>query len=544
MNFPDPKRCVEWLVSQCGSPPEQRFPSGAPDGEYTRSPAALGVARLAASDGLFAFHFEHRHHLELPEEWSDDDPVAWRGGVLPERKYQSFQHELAVASFHPSHRAKWGTHELCHGLVGFAWRPDATPLFHATAARLAELLPVALWYFFDEAFLGRCRDHQGGGALFRTMCGPCELCARPVSVDPGGLSRIQEGIEFMKRELDAIRRSRTHGRPIPHVYGTLDLCSDGLAYAQAHSARLGSEAFGGWIDRFAVHGGGWSAELDELEARVLEVLHGLLLGETVGALAPSAESGRDRWVRQDLGARLLLVHSETDGDCAESLLTLVDRLADGADIQAIVNGYRELEEAFYVPSPGELFAVGYPLVPGFGSDVEQLEAGVRSALPATSAWAGEDLTGMVAEFAKIDVNSRSGIGERFANWLVVHGPEVASDVARFEAAMAHPPPSDVSRNRVLGVGPGPYTLAEGARLLRFGWDPTALRDALLSGQAVPARRPHALVVGQSGDEWVMAEIDLATASAIDAGVALSSDVGRGLAELGLCSPASWEFTAH
>ena len=160
MSFPNPNRCVEWLVSQVDTPPPGPFPEGAPLHEYTRSPAAMAVARLAARDGLFAFHFEHRHHLELPEEWSDDDPVEWRGGTLPERKYQSFQHELAIASFHPSHRAKWGTHELCHGLVGFAWRPDATPLFHATAARLAELLPVALWYFFDEALLTRCPDHQ------------------------------------------------------------------------------------------------------------------------------------------------------------------------------------------------------------------------------------------------------------------------------------------------------------------------------------------------------------------------------------------------
>ncbi len=544
MNFPDPNRCVEWLLSVGAHPPKVPLPDGAPLGEYTRSPAAMGVATLAARDGLFAFHFEHRHHLELPEEWSDDDPVAWRGGVLPERKYQSFQHELAIASFHPSHRAKWGTHELCHALVGFAWQPDATPLFHATAARLAELLPVALWYFFDEAFLERCPDHQGGGALFRTLCGPCERIARPLNQDPRGLSRIQAGLEFVERELDAIRRSRSEGRPVPNVHGTLDLCSDGLAYARAHGARLQSASFQLWNDRFAVKAGGWSTDLDELEARVVEVLNGLLVGESVRPLAPSADAGRDRWVRQDLGARLLLVHSETDGECADSLLALVNRLADGEDIQAIVDGYRELEEAYYVPAAGEMFAVGYPLVEGLGSDLHQLEAGVRSALPATAAWAGENLTGMVAEFAIADVNSRSGIGERFAVWLTEHGPRVASDVARFEAAMAYPPPSDVARNRVLGVGTGPYTLAEGARLLRFEWEPTELRDALLSGQPVPAAEPHALVMGRAGDEWVMAEIDLATASDIEAGVALSSDAGLGLAELGLCSPAAWEFTAH
>jgi hypothetical protein len=535
MNLPDPKRCVDWLLSQVGEPPKIEAPAGAPVREYMRSPAASAVAGLAARDGLFAFHFEHRHHLELPEEWSDDDSVAWRGGVLPERKYHSFQHELAVASFHPAHRAKWGTHELCHGLVGFAWRSDATPLFHATAARLAELLPVALWYFFDEAFLQRCPDHQGGGALFRTMCGRCERMASAVNVDPQALPRIRDGIAFVERELGAIRSSRSQGRPVPHVHGTLDLCSDGLAYAQAHGARLGSDAFHRWMDRFAVHGGGWSADLDELETRVEEVLGGLLLGEPVRAMTPSPEAGRDRWVRQDLGARLLLVHSETDGECAEALLALVDRLADGATIHEVVDGYRELEEAF---------AVGYPLVQGLGSDLEQLEAGVRSALPATAAWAGADLTGWVSAFATQDENSRCGIGERFAQWLTAHGPEMGSDVARFEAAMAHPPASDVARNRVLGLGTGPYMLAEGARLLRFAWEPAELRDALLSEQAPPARQPHDLVMGRAGDEWVMAEIDSVTADALEEGSALSSDVGQGLSELGLCSPAAWELTTH
>ena len=33
-------------------------------------------------------------------------------------------------------------------------------------------------------------------------------------------------------------RSRREGRPVPHRHGTLDLASDGVAYAVAHGLRL------------------------------------------------------------------------------------------------------------------------------------------------------------------------------------------------------------------------------------------------------------------------------------------------------------------
>src|SRR5690606_36544266 len=118
-----------------GAPAEVTpLPSGAPAADFARSPAARRVGALAARDGLFLFHFEHRRHSQLPaiflSEGLDPElaqPPLWSDGRLPEAKYQSFRHDLMIGSFHPGHRGKWSTHELCHGLVGFGWRAGAPP---------------------------------------------------------------------------------------------------------------------------------------------------------------------------------------------------------------------------------------------------------------------------------------------------------------------------------------------------------------------------------------------------------------------------------
>ncbi|MEC9072019.1 MAG: hypothetical protein VX938_06550, partial [Myxococcota bacterium] len=180
---------------------------GAPSHELTRSPAASRIGELAAESELFLAHFEHRVQLDLPEDWIPQDrqdlagSSVWQGGVLPEPKYQCFRHDLLVGSFHPGHRAKWTAHELCHGLVGFGWRPGASRLFLALAARLAEALPVALWYFLDEAGLQRCHAHRGDGPLHGRYCSACEEAARGGSlVSDGDAERWRaEGVRFVER---------------------------------------------------------------------------------------------------------------------------------------------------------------------------------------------------------------------------------------------------------------------------------------------------------------------------------------------------------
>ena len=218
------------------APTDLAVPPGLPAHELSRSPCAARVGDLATASGLFAFHYEHRSRLAPPVDWVPWDPPEWDAGRLPEAKYAAFRHDLPIASFHPGHRAKWSAHELCHALVGFGWRADASPLWNATAARLAELLPVVLWYFLDEVRLTRCPRHDG--PLFTASCDDCEAvaCARPWSREDA--AHLRAAADFLDRELAAIARTRRLGVPVPHIRGSLDLCSDGIAYAAAHGPRL------------------------------------------------------------------------------------------------------------------------------------------------------------------------------------------------------------------------------------------------------------------------------------------------------------------
>ena len=115
--------------------------------ELQRSPSAQIVGKLAEDSGLFLTHFEHRHHLPLPSTWLPPDrpdlegELSWRGGVLKEHKYLHFRYDQPLGSLHPGHRAKWTAHELCHGLVGFTWRSDMTPLAHSLASVISLQLP-------------------------------------------------------------------------------------------------------------------------------------------------------------------------------------------------------------------------------------------------------------------------------------------------------------------------------------------------------------------------------------------------------------------
>ena len=155
---------------------------GAPAHELTRSSAAHVIGDLAQASGLFLSHFEYRHHMPLPDAWCPPNQPGfsaqpyWKAGHLVEQ-YRHFRYDNPIGSFHPSHDPKWTAHELCHALIGFAWRPNASPLFHSLSARLSELLPVALWYFFDEIDLRRCRQHAGLGDLFGLRCPACEQAA-------------------------------------------------------------------------------------------------------------------------------------------------------------------------------------------------------------------------------------------------------------------------------------------------------------------------------------------------------------------------------
>lgn len=463
--------------------PRTSWPSGAPARDYLRSPAAMRVGALAQADGLFLFDFEQRAALEIPDAWIEPGfeeealPTHWIDGELPERKYQSFRHDLMIGSFHPSHRGKWTTHELCHALVGFHWAPGASAFEHATAARLAELLPVLLYYFFDEIGLVRCPDHAG--PLFRTGCAACEQAAARRAVEPSDRAFVEDGLRYLDRELAAVARSRRLGRPISHAWGSLDLCSDGLAYARAHGLRLDSEA----TERAPKPGNAES--LDALEARVIEVTRAVLLGEP---LTPHGGT-RETWVQADLAYRVLTVWSQTEGEAADALLKMLD---DGPTRAA----YRALEQQFALPSAEQVFAVGYDDL-GRAS----VQPGLASVAPLVCELF-ED-AGVSIDFTP--PSERRPLGDRFVDWLQQHHPQLAP-LAALEVAMrsvrADPWVASLGTQGT-GSEPSPY-----ARLLDLPYDPVDVSERVDSG-AISGRLVDGAVVLEPTPERVRSRLAVA-----------------------------------
>lgn len=474
---------MAFLRSTAHNMPSGPWPWGAPTTEFTRSPAAAHTARLAASQGLGVFHFEHRAMLELPAEWVPSDPELvyppeWEAGVLPERKYQGFRHDQAIGSFHPHHRAKWSTHELCHGLVGFGWHSQATPFFHATAGRLSELLPVALYYFFDEVFLHRCQIHQDSGAKFGITCADCEAQARVRLDDRYAESRLSEGLAFLDRELAAIARTRRTGRLVPHTWTTLNLCSDGVAYAVAHGPRLQSATFHEYVELFAVDGGGWSSCIDDLEARVVHVASAMLTGAPVPNLCPTPDHGKWRWILQDVGWRLLHVAAllpdergravrRIAQDLAQSLHATVSPSADPSEAERAIHqaatAYSDLPSEALVPHEDDVFGVGYALPSGSGTSRNHLAEGLNSVVPLTLIAAEERVDEFIDEFIASESPRRAPLAKRFTDWIDGAYPGIIAELAGYEFAL-----SDIGATSVaLSSAIGDLRLADSMSVVTF-----------------------------------------------------------------------------
>jgi len=469
---------------------------GAPAHELMRSPATLVVGRLATESNLLLSHFEHRVALPLPEIWLPEgrtdlgEMPGWHSGVLPEAKYQSFSHDRISGSFHPGHRAKWTGHELCHGLVGFAWKAGASRFFHALAARLAEVLPVALWYFFDEAHLQRCEQHQGDGPLFRQFCPVCETAAArgPVSDDSDAAQWLDRGQAYVQRELDAVRQSMATGRMVPHRMATLDLASDALAYAAAHTERLNSEAFQRYMNRFAHTDRGHHPSLESLIARI-ETLTSAIVSD---GPATAWTATRWDWAAQDVGWRLLQIWTETEGEAAEALEGMVDHLADNADptgMAEAIQSYQNLCEAWELPEPVDVFAVGYDVTAGYGRSTPQIMVGLQSALPATHRLLGEHGTDVATLFVSQDAPQRTPLGRRFAAFLPGSAHDALTDVARFEAAIAHAQPADLEAITLAADvaidGQTAWVRGPGGEVLSLAFDVPTLVEMLLRTHQIP-----------------------------------------------------------
>jgi hypothetical protein len=546
------------LAQEDGNTPDGGWPGGAPARDYLRSPAAARVGRFAHNEALFCFHFERRAPLELPDAWmapgceADAEVPGWHDGKLAERKHQSFRHDLIIGSFHPGHRGKWTTHELCHALIGYAWRPDASALFHACAARLAELLPVLLYYFFDEVRLTRCADHAGGGALYRQYCPACEDVARFRPIDPVfDRAKLEDGLRYLDRELAALVRTRRAGRPIAHRHGSLDLCSDGLRYARAHRRRLDSRSFAIWAELFDGPCSGRVPSLDALEDRVVR-LTAALLGQ--GDWPARPVESPTTWARQDVAMRLLQVHSETDGDAATALLALAQALADDVPLGEVYARYASLAEDYVLPPSDVVWALGYSLEGVGGTHLPQIDAGLRSAAPLTMKLLAHVGVQPTPSFMAADPQVRSTIGARFARWLETSWPGPAAELARFEAAISSARADDTAAALATDTpNSDALSQARGFVVLTASRDPIALAEAVeqgafdasvVDGQIVMGGDASAcgLIVGRGAQgDLLLVGIDEATALALqqDDIAALPDSERSGLVQLGVLVPKRW-----
>ena len=354
-----------------------------PEAELTRSPAARWVGQEAQRLGLLVSQFEAWEPPPTPAHWLPENrpdlTVAprWQRGVLVEGKYQAHTHDRRIASFHPGYRAKWMAHEYLHGICGFAWHPEGTDFFHALAAWQAEILPVAVWYFHDEYGLRRCPKHQGGGPLFREFCPACEEAAAQGPIEASSADREHwygAGRRFVEAQLAAVHASVQAGDFRPQPWQSLDLASDGVAYAQAQSGRLNSAAFHRFMAWFP-------PPVDSLEGfaeRILNVLDALEKDEAL----PWAEPITD-WRARDLCWRLLSLWSDCDGEVGERILELAALQAKGFDhFEAVFAAYQDLFEEWYLPDAEALFAVGYPLESAnLGRSKTRIQAGLESICP-------------------------------------------------------------------------------------------------------------------------------------------------------------------
>lgn len=505
-----------------------------PPFELTGSPAADRVAAHARASSLFFSHFEHHLHLEGPDAWRParadlGAPAGWRAGSLREAKFRHFRLDRMVASFHPSHGPRWSVHELCHRLVGWAWAPGADPLWIATAARLAELVPVALWYFHD---LGhpRCARHALADPRFDARCPRCEAAeaaaARgeplPPGVerpDPSTLDRLrEEGDRFVAREIEAARRTLRTGDYVAHRYATLELGTDGLAWAAAHGPRLASPTFAAWVERFVPEGTGRHATIEALEARALAVYAAL---RDDAPLAPW-RADRARWVAQDVGWRLAVIQADCEPEAAASIDGLLDDLAASLDVAAAAAGWAALCEDWELPPVEDVFAVGYALGGGLGRSAAQLRDGIASACPGALALLGETADAAVAAFTAADPWERTPLGHRFARLLAAAGPDLPADaveLAALEAAVTHAPAMDplVAALRDAPDPGGPVRLAPGVAVIRAArdWRPWLGKPRRRRPELPPPAPTHLAVAREPDGDVTLWELDDAAAAVGD-----------------------------
>ena len=283
-------------------------------------------------------------------------------------------------------------------------------------------------------------------------------------------------------------QSMTTGQMVAHRMATLDLGSDALAYAAAHAERLNSVTFERYLERFGHEERGNHTSLDGVIARIEAITSAIVSDSSVRPWRAT----RWHWAAQDVGGRLLQIWTETEGEAAEVLQSMVDHLADNQDaagMASTIRSYEELCETWELPEPADVFAVGYELTGGYGRSVRQILDGLQSALPATHRLLGEHSAGVASVFVSEDTPTRSPLGRRFASFLPGSAHEALTDVARFEAAIAHATPPDLAAitlaRDVAVENESNWVRGHGGEVLSLAFDVPTLVEMVLRTQQMP-----------------------------------------------------------
>ena len=504
--------------------PERYLPlaraANLPLGEVVASPFAIRAVALAVASGASSVHYELRVPVPWPDRFATDDAVAtdahgyWDVGVLQAGKYRSFTQDEPFATYNPNHMSKWGPHELMHRVCGFFWRPGATRWETYVGARLNELLPVVLWYGFDE--LARL-DRDGFSRVRDANDRPARLKDARWLVEPSpelearvrrGLTNFREGFTHFDREMAAIDEELKLGRPVTAPHEFLNSSSDAIAYVVGHFGRLTDPVVGAMIGTVLQSGRDFVPSIPAYRARIENDLERLVREPIVldQDLIRARHRGRLVW---DLAhrcahherARLARLEPgfETAGEVmaecwsgdssrwVEAIDALADSLPGAARHVALATGLQE---------HGDQAAA---------ASAEQVLDGIASIAPVlASADVGVRLAEVVAVAPSIW--ARTAFADRVEAVLATLGIEGLDEVWAFERALAESTERDDFVERVANdyaetrPGGGVVHASTAFSLIEFRGDPVRTHAELDAGLAFTAYEgPSAWLIGAVGE---------------------------------------------
>jgi vacuolar-type H+-ATPase subunit H len=391
--------------------------------DVNRSKFSSYIYQQATKNDFFLYHFEYRYLLDLPEEWKNngDQEAYWANGILKEDKYQHFRNDSRIGSFNPTHSSKWTSHELTHLLSGFAWNPNFTYFEMAIAARLAELIPVIVFYYWDEAFTKRCSKHREQ-ASYGKLCFECEKLAEINLEDPISEKLMKEADIFFNSELMSIKKSIKENKFDFNPYWKLDLMSDAISYTKHQTKRLKSPEFHEFIEKFHPDNTGYFKSIEEYLNHI-ETLY-----KKMKELKPLSKyaGNRDLWISQDMAWRFISFQLTSNSESVKDECNIfIDELAENKNIETIQKCiedywqiYNQNEDEFL--HPDMLFGLGYQVDKDHGKSFSMIESGLISSVgPALEYMTIKhdiDSLEMIVNFISVDDYDRDFLSHRFLKY--------------------------------------------------------------------------------------------------------------------------------